>query len=57
LGKPARADTDRRADAQTRDIIQDIYIRRVERMDGELFNVEFDKYEAVRDPHKAAQSK
>ena len=43
-------------DPQTRDIIQDVYIRRVERLDGELFNVEFDKYEAVRDPHKAAQN-
>jgi branched-chain amino acid transport system substrate-binding protein len=43
-------------DPQTRDIVQDVYIRRVERLDGELFNVEFDKYEAVRDPHKAAQN-
>jgi branched-chain amino acid transport system substrate-binding protein len=40
-------------DPETRDIIQDVYIRRVERVDGELYNVEFDKYEAVRDPGKA----
>ena len=29
-------------DAQTRDIVQDIYIRKVERVDGQLYNVEFD---------------
>ena len=39
-------------DADTRDIIQDIYIRKVERQDGELFNVEFDKVAAVKDPGK-----
>jgi branched-chain amino acid transport system substrate-binding protein len=44
-------------DPQTRDIVQDVYIRRVERVDGELFNVEIDKYDAVRDPHKAAPTK
>ena len=44
-------------DPDTRDIIQDVYIRRVERVDGELYNVEFDKYEAVKDPVKAAQRK
>ncbi len=44
-------------DRDTRDIIQDVYIRRVERVDGELYNVEFDKYEAVKDPVKAAQEK
>ena len=37
-------------DAQTRDIVQDIYIRRVERRDGELHNVEFDTFKAVKDP-------
>lgn len=31
-------------DPQTRDVIQNIYIRRVERKDGELYNVEFDSY-------------
>jgi branched-chain amino acid transport system substrate-binding protein len=44
-------------DPETRDIIQDVYIRRVERVKGELYNVEFDKYDAVRDPHNAAQAK
>jgi branched-chain amino acid transport system substrate-binding protein len=44
-------------DPETRDIIQDVYIRRVERVDGELFNVEFDKYDAIKDPVKASQKK
>jgi branched-chain amino acid transport system substrate-binding protein len=35
-------------DPQTREMIQDVYIRRVERVDGELFNVEFAKYAAVK---------
>jgi branched-chain amino acid transport system substrate-binding protein len=37
-------------DAGTRDIVQDIYIRRVERRDGQLWNLEFDKVPQVRDP-------
>ena len=40
-------------DAQTRDIVQDIYIRKVERKDGQLWNVEFDVQKAVKDPGKA----
>jgi len=44
-------------DPETRDIIQDIYIRKVERRDGQLYNVEFDKYPAVKDPFKAAAAK
>jgi branched-chain amino acid transport system substrate-binding protein len=39
-------------DPETRDIIQNIYIRRVERKDGELYNVEFATFEAVKDPGK-----
>ena len=39
-------------DAQTRDIVQDIYIRKVERVNGQLFNVEFDTLKAVKDPGK-----
>ncbi len=39
-------------DAQTRDIVQDIYIRKVERKDGQLWNVEFDVLKAVKDPGK-----
>jgi branched-chain amino acid transport system substrate-binding protein len=40
-------------DAQTRDIVQDVYIRRVERVDGKLFNVEFDVEKNVKDPARA----
>ena len=39
-------------DAQTRDIVQNIYIRKVERVQGELYNVELSTFEAVRDPLK-----
>jgi len=39
-------------DAQTRDIVQDIYIRKVERKDGQLWNIEFDTLKAVKDPGK-----
>jgi branched-chain amino acid transport system substrate-binding protein len=42
-------------DPETRDIVQPIYIRRVERRDGELHNVEFQTFEAVKDPMKAAK--
>jgi branched-chain amino acid transport system substrate-binding protein len=44
-------------DPATRDIVQNVYIRRVERLDGELYNVEFDTYEAVKDPHTHTPSK
>jgi branched-chain amino acid transport system substrate-binding protein len=44
-------------DPATRDIIQDVYIRRVERVGGELYNVEFDKFAAVKDPTKVAQKR
>ena len=37
-------------DPVTRDPIQDIYIREVKEIDGELYNVEFAKYEKIRDP-------
>jgi branched-chain amino acid transport system substrate-binding protein len=36
-------------DAQTRDVVQDIYIRRAERRDGQIWNIEFDKIPQVRD--------
>jgi len=39
-------------DAQTRDIVQDVYIRKVERKDGQLWNIEFDVQKAVKDPGK-----
>ena len=39
-------------DPETRDIVQTVYIRRVEKVNGELYNVEFDKFSDVRDPGK-----
>jgi branched-chain amino acid transport system substrate-binding protein len=39
-------------DAQTRDIVQNVYIRRVERINGELYNTEFDVLKDVKDPAK-----
>ncbi len=42
-------------DADTRDIIQNIYIRKVEKVDGKLYNVEFETFEDVKDPGKAAE--
>jgi branched-chain amino acid transport system substrate-binding protein len=39
-------------DAQTRDVVQDIHLRRVERRDGQLWNVEFDVIKDVKDPGK-----
>jgi branched-chain amino acid transport system substrate-binding protein len=44
-------------DPETRDIVQTIYIRRVQRVGGNLVNVEFDKMENVKDPVKAAMKK
>ncbi|MGA2087472.1 MAG: ABC transporter substrate-binding protein [Stellaceae bacterium] len=35
-------------DPETRDVIQDVYLRKVERVNGHLYNVEFDR---VRDVH------
>ena len=40
-------------DPETRDIIQTVYIRRVEKVAGRLLNVEIDKIENVKDPVKA----
>jgi branched-chain amino acid transport system substrate-binding protein len=42
-------------DAETRDIVQNIYIRKVEKIGNELYNVEFATIEAVKDPAKAAK--
>jgi branched-chain amino acid transport system substrate-binding protein len=39
-------------DAQTRDIVHDMYFRKVERVGGELQNVEFDAIKAMKDPGK-----
>jgi branched-chain amino acid transport system substrate-binding protein len=37
-------------DPVTRDIVQNIYMRKVERHDGELFNTEFETFLNVKDP-------
>jgi branched-chain amino acid transport system substrate-binding protein len=39
-------------DPETRDIIQNIYIREVKKVDGELYNVEFATFENVKDSGK-----
>ncbi|MEO8391339.1 ABC transporter substrate-binding protein [Polaromonas sp.] len=39
-------------DAQTRDIVQSVYLRKVEKKDGQLYNVEFDVIKDVKDPGK-----
>jgi branched-chain amino acid transport system substrate-binding protein len=39
-------------DAQTRDIVQNIYLRKVEKKDGQFWNVEFDVIKDVKDPGK-----
>jgi branched-chain amino acid transport system substrate-binding protein len=37
-------------DPETRDIVQTVYIRKVEKVGDRIVNVEFDKYENVKDP-------
>lgn len=44
-------------DPETRDIVQNIYIRKVEKVGGELYNVEFETVANVKDPVKAAKKK
>ncbi len=39
-------------DAQTRDVVHNIYIRKVEKQDGQLYNLEFDTIKDVKDPGK-----
>ncbi len=40
-------------DVQTRDVVHNIYIRKVEKQNGQLYNVEFDTIKDVKDPGKA----
>jgi branched-chain amino acid transport system substrate-binding protein len=40
-------------DAQTRDVVHNIYLRKVEKKDGQLYNVEFDVIKDMKDPGKA----
>lgn len=44
-------------DPETRDIVQNVYIREVKKVDGELYNVEFATFNAVKDPVKANAKK
>lgn len=39
-----------RIDAESRDIVQTVYIRRTQEKDGQLLNIEFDQFDDVRDP-------
>src|SRR5262249_9543233 len=39
-------------DPETRDIVETVYVRRVQKVNGELWNVEFEKFENVKDPGK-----
>jgi branched-chain amino acid transport system substrate-binding protein len=40
-------------DAQTRDVVHNIYLRKVQKQGGQLYNVEFDAIKDVKDPGKA----
>jgi len=42
-------------DPETRDIVQTIYVRKVEKVNGQLYNVEFDSIPDVKDPYKASK--
>lgn len=42
-------------DPATRDIVQDIYMREVKEVDGELYNVEFATFPKIRDPNVNAR--
>lgn len=45
-----------RVDPETRDLIQNVYIRRAQRLaDGEIYNVEFATIPAVKDPTRPAK--
>ena len=39
-------------DPQTRDIVQTVYVRKVEKIGAEVYNVEFDKFNDMKDPGK-----
>jgi branched-chain amino acid transport system substrate-binding protein len=40
-------------DPTTRDVVQDVYVRKVQKVGGQLYNVEFDKVAKVKDPGKS----
>jgi branched-chain amino acid transport system substrate-binding protein len=39
-------------DPETRDVVQTVYLRKVEKMGNHYYNVEFDKVPDVKDPGK-----
>jgi branched-chain amino acid transport system substrate-binding protein len=39
-------------DAETRDVVQTVYVRRTEMVNGKIYNVEFDKFLDQKDPGK-----
>ncbi|MFD0668396.1 ABC transporter substrate-binding protein [Ramlibacter sp. MAHUQ-53] len=41
-------------DAQTREVVQNVYIRKVEKKNGQLFNIEFATIKDVKDPAKGS---
>ena len=44
-------------DPETRDVVQTVYIRRVEKVDRQLVIVEFDKVDNVKGPFEAKMKK
>jgi branched-chain amino acid transport system substrate-binding protein len=44
-------------DPDTRDVIHNIYVRRVERINGELYNQEIATFETIKDPLKATKQR
>lgn len=42
-------------DPQTRDVVHNIYVRKVERVNGQLWNTEMQTFTAVKDPAKAGK--
>ena len=40
-------------DAQTRDVVHNMYLRKVEKKDGQLYNAEFDVIKDMKDPGKS----
>ena len=49
IGHPIHKPIDPRT---PRHVVQNIYLRKVERQDGQLYNVEFDVIKDVKDPGK-----
>jgi len=39
-------------DPETRDIIQNVYVREAKKLSGKIYNVEFETIHAVKDPGK-----